>query len=149
MYRKILIPLDGSIRAERILKHVENIALQNNAKVIFLQVIKPVLLTDGYMSLAIEESNKEYQDKFDESLQYLNSVAGEFREKGLQTSRFVETGSIVGTILAVAARENVDLIAMASHGRGGLSRVFYGSVAAGVLQGVDRPLLLIRSRFTD
>jgi nucleotide-binding universal stress UspA family protein len=42
-------------------------------------------------------------------------------------------------------QEEADLIAMASHGRSGLSRVFYGSVAAGVLHRVDRPLLLIRS----
>jgi nucleotide-binding universal stress UspA family protein len=53
---------------------------------------------------------------------------------------------VVEGIIAVAASEEVDLIAMASHGRGGLARVFYGSVAAGVLQRIDRPLLLIRSR---
>jgi nucleotide-binding universal stress UspA family protein len=46
----------------------------------------------------------------------------------------------------VAARQGADLIAMTSHGRGGLPRVFYGSVAASVLQRVDRPLLLVRSR---
>jgi nucleotide-binding universal stress UspA family protein len=43
----------------------------------------------------------------------------------------------------------VDLIALASHGRGGLARVFYGSVAAGLLHRVDRPLLIIRSRKAD
>jgi nucleotide-binding universal stress UspA family protein len=58
----------------------------------------------------------------------------------------VESGNVVETIIRVAAEESADLIAMASHGRGGLSRVFYGSVAAGTLQQVDRPLLLIRSR---
>ena len=46
----------------------------------------------------------------------------------------------------MAARENADLIAMASHGRTGLGRVFYGSVAAGVLHRADRPLLLIRAQ---
>ena len=46
----------------------------------------------------------------------------------------------------LAQEHAVDLIAMASHGRGGLSRVFYGSVAAGILQRIDRPLLLIRAR---
>ncbi|MBW1752752.1 MAG: universal stress protein [Deltaproteobacteria bacterium] len=50
------------------------------------------------------------------------------------------------TDLKVAQREAIDLIAMASHGRRGLSRVFYGSVAAAILQTIDRPLLLIRSR---
>jgi nucleotide-binding universal stress UspA family protein len=53
---------------------------------------------------------------------------------------------VVETVISVAQRENADLIAMASHGRSGMSRVFYGSVAAGVLQQIDRPMLLIRSR---
>jgi nucleotide-binding universal stress UspA family protein len=46
----------------------------------------------------------------------------------------------------VADREQADLIAMASHGRTGLARVFYGSVASGVLNQADRPLLLIRTQ---
>jgi hypothetical protein len=49
-------------------------------------------------------------------------------------------------ILDTADREGADLIALASHGRTGLSRVLYGSVAAGVLHRADRPLLLIRSQ---
>jgi nucleotide-binding universal stress UspA family protein len=54
-------------------------------------------------------------------------------------------GAIVAEIIDAAEREGADLIAMASHGRTGLARVFYGSVAAGVLHRVDRPLLLVRS----
>ncbi len=52
---------------------------------------------------------------------------------------------MVAEIIRTANTENVDLIAMASHGRGGLSRVFYGSVVTGVLQRIDRPLLKIRA----
>jgi nucleotide-binding universal stress UspA family protein len=63
----------------------------------------------------------------------------------LHVEVFAEEGPVVRTILDVAQRENVDLIAMASHGRTGLARVYYGSVAAGVLHQVDRPLLLIRA----
>jgi nucleotide-binding universal stress UspA family protein len=55
-------------------------------------------------------------------------------------------GRVVEAILHAAEREGADPIAMASHGRSGLSQVFYGSVAAGVLYRADRPLLLIRSR---
>jgi len=54
--------------------------------------------------------------------------------------------TIVDAICETAELEKVDLIAMASHGRTGAARVFYGSVAAGVLHRVDRPLLIIRSR---
>jgi nucleotide-binding universal stress UspA family protein len=64
-------------------------------------------------------------------------------------TRVVVAGSVVEAILREAEEEKVDLIAMSSHGRSGMSRVFYGSVAAGLLHRVDRPLLIIRSRKTD
>ena len=57
----------------------------------------------------------------------------------------VADGPVVTSIINIASQEDVDLIALASHGRSGLARVYYGSVAAGILQRVDRPLLLIRS----
>ena len=70
----------------------------------------------------------------------------EFREKGIASKVIVERGSVVKSIITAAENEDVDLIAFASHGRTGLQRVFYGSVAAGVLHQVDRPLLIIRAR---
>ena len=76
---------------------------------------------------------------------YLAGLKEEFREKDIPAKLFVEEGPVVGSIISVAEREGVDLIAMASHGRTGLSHVFYGSVAAGVLHLVNRPLLLIRA----
>lgn len=70
---------------------------------------------------------------------------GEFREKGIKTQNIVLDGSVAQAILNASKQENADLIAMASHGRTGLSRVFYGSVAEDVLHRVDRSLLIIRS----
>lgn len=60
--------------------------------------------------------------------------------------RYIAQGPVVETIINVAEKEKADLIAIASHGRTGLSRVFYGSVASGLLHSIDRPLLLVRSR---
>nr|MBC8430966.1 universal stress protein [Candidatus Desulfatibia vada] len=54
-------------------------------------------------------------------------------------------GPVVRSIIECAEIEDVDLIAIASHGRSGLSRVFYGSAAAGVLNNIQQPLLIIRS----
>ena len=81
----------------------------------------------------------------EEAKVYIKSRQGEFQEKGIQAEALVETGVVVRTILDVAERYNVNLIAMASHGRTGMARVFYGSVAAGVLHATDRPLLLVRA----
>jgi nucleotide-binding universal stress UspA family protein len=149
VYSKILVPLDGSKRAERILPHVEMLALQSKARLVLLQVVLPKIVTDGYNAILPEESMRENRRRFDESLVYLNAVAGELREKGIHAIVVTETGPVVTTIIRVAGREQIDLIAMASHGRSGISQAFYGSVAAGVLNQVDRPLLIVRSRKTN
>ncbi len=146
MYKKILVPLDGSERAEAILPHVEDLASCYQATVIFLQVIEPHILYsspyDAYPELNLDEA-----DRRGEMVEaYLAELESKFQAAGIQTKRRVEQGPVVLTILEVATNEDVDLIAMASHGRTGLARVFYGSVAAGVLNRIDRPLLLIRSQ---
>jgi len=76
----------------------------------------------------------------------LSALQGVFQEKGIEAKKYVIHGPVVEAIIKVAEQEGGDLIALASHGRSGLSQVFYGSVAAGVLHRIDRPLLLIRSR---
>ena len=147
MYKKILVPLDGSHRAEAILPHVEELAHCTEAEVIFLQVIEPVHIyvdAHGYVADGGIEANMR-ETLIKETRSYLDGLNGVFREKGIQVKSLVEEGPVVGKIIDIADREGADLIAMASHGRTGLSRVFYGSVAAGVLHRVDRPLLLVRA----
>lgn len=145
MYKTILVPLDGSKRAEMILPQVEEMAQCFGAKVIFVQVIEPYfVMADPYGAMVPNVDTFEQLTR--EADVYLSALCGEFREKGIEAKKFVEHGPIVETIIDVAEREAVDLIAMASHGRSGLARVFYGSVAAGVLQRIDRPLLLVRSQ---
>ena len=76
---------------------------------------------------------------------YLAKLVSDLQAKGIEALEISEAGSPVRTILEVAAREQADLIALASHGRSRLARVFYGSVAAGLLQQTDRALLIIRT----
>jgi nucleotide-binding universal stress UspA family protein len=147
MYRKILVPLDGSKRGESILSHVAEMARRYEATVIFLQVLAPeVIIADPYQNLAYMEVDALFKQYEEEAESYLTQWQNSFRKEGIAARICIERGGVVSTIINVAEREGVDLIAMASHGRTGLARVFYGSVAAGVLQQVDRPLLLIRSR---
>jgi nucleotide-binding universal stress UspA family protein len=144
MYKIILVPLDGSKRAEAILPHVEDLAHRYEAKVIFLEVVEPepvVVAEPIYDRYDI----RQYKRRLTEVEYYLKARRGEFQAKGIESQMRMSEGPIVEEIIKIAERENVDLIAMASHGRTGLPRVFYGSVAAGVLHRIDRPLLLIRS----
>ena len=148
MYQKILVPLDGSKRAEKILPHVEEMAKRYKAKVIFLHVIeyKAIPTSEGvYINL----TGQEFDQVKKQAETHLSGIQGVFREKNIESQLHVIHGSAVEGIINIAAQEGVDLIALASHGRGGLARVFYGSVAAGLLHRVDRPLLIIRSRRTE
>jgi len=148
MYHKIIVPLDGSKRAEKILPHLEELAKRYKAKVIFLHVIeyKAILTSEGeYINL----TDQEFDQAKKQAETHLAGIQGEFREKNIESQSRVIFGSVVEGIINIAAQEAVDLIALASHGRGGLARVFYGSVAAGLLHRVDRPLLIIRSRQTE
>jgi len=145
MYNSILVPLDGSKRAEAILPHVENLAQRYNAKVTFLQVVEPTPVVVGPEAAYMTLHQHELTERTKQAELYLAARQGEFREKGIETQTRVVYGPVVGAIIDAAEDEDVDLIALASHGRSGLSRVFYGSVAAGVLHRVDRPLLLVRS----
>ena len=146
MYSTIIVPLDGSKRAETILPHVEQLAQRYNAKVIFLQVIQPLETFPRIGTASHDLYLRAYKQQELESENYLTGWEGEFREKGIKAGKCVAHGPIVDTIIKVAEREGADLVAIASHGRTGLPRVFYGSIAAGLLHSIDRPLLLVRSR---
>ena len=145
MYKKILVPLDGSRRAESILCHVENLAMCYDAKVILFQVVTPPKMLE-YGAPKPELYLKELDDRLSKAKTYLEGHKGEFNEKKIGSKASVVFGSVVKEILYAAKRENADLIAMCSHGRSGLSRLYYGSVASGVLNRADRPLLIIRAR---
>jgi nucleotide-binding universal stress UspA family protein len=145
MYKKIMVPLDGSERAEAILPHVVELARCMDSEVILLRVYT----TDfgqvddyGHDPEFYEAIRAECKEKI---RAYLIGLQNEHLNEGLKAKVLAEEGSVVGTILDTADREGVDLIAMSSHGRTGLARVFYGSVAAGVLCQANRPLLLIRA----
>ena len=144
MYDKILVLLDSSTRAETILPHVKHLAKLGNSMVILLQVVEPSAIVSTpydvapyYTADLAEQWNREAQE-------YLEGVQKDFAALGIATKIVIAHGPVVRSILDAARDEGADLIAMASHGRTGLASVFYGSKAAGVLQQIDRPLLLVR-----
>jgi hypothetical protein len=75
--------------------------------------------------------------------QYLESIATAFREEGLKVRAMVTGSGPARTIVAVSESEAVDLIMLATHGRGGLDRLFMGSVADRVVQQTRRPVFLV------
>ena len=145
MYDTILVPLDGSRRAEAILPHVEGLAKTAGSKVVLLTSMEHRIFVDAEgIRSEIDEAGLEARTKEAES--YLSALVDQFHQKDIQTEFKIVPGSAIEVILKTAEDMDANLIAIASHGRSGLGRVFYGSIAAGLLQVIDRPLLLVRSR---
>jgi nucleotide-binding universal stress UspA family protein len=145
MFEIILVPLDGSKRAEAILPHVEALSHCVGAQVVLLQVIEPVLLPydpQGYMP---EMDTEHTEARRQEASAYLDGVAARLRQAGMDVRTRIEEGPVVETILDLCLDEKPRLIALASHGRTGFSRAFYGSVTDGVLHKCICPLLVVRS----
>ena len=144
MYKHILVPLDGSVRAEKILPYVEEMALKHGSRVVLLQVVEPIVTVSS--ADVFIPTNDSFTAKLEQARVYLDGVKTRFQEKRIEAETRVVGNTIVDAVCETAQTEKSDLIAMASHGRTGAGRVFYGSVAAGVLHRIDRPLLIIRSQ---
>jgi nucleotide-binding universal stress UspA family protein len=152
MYKKILVPLDGSKRAEKIFPHVLNVCDPHQGKVLLLHVLDaPLVVPTSTVTMGPAETDQmvDVEDVLErtrtQAHDYLKRKEAELKAKGVQCEIAIEHGPAVERIAHVAQERKVDLVAIASHGHSGLSRVFFGSVAAGVLHRVEHPLLIIRT----
>ncbi len=141
MYKRALIPLDGSMVAESILPFILEVAGPLDMEVALLRVLVPVppMTVEG-MQVVIEDAGRLRA----EAEEYLASIAAELRAKGVRVTTAVRRGEPVAEILAGAREADADLIAMTTHGRSGLSRLLFGSVAAAVLSHAEVPVFLMR-----
>jgi nucleotide-binding universal stress UspA family protein len=152
MYARILVPLDGSDLAERVLPYVEALAKQFGSTVILLLAtdLPRVLLTTGAAPggtpLAVPVINPKpiVEGERRAAAGYLDAVAERLRAGGLTVECEQPNGPAAETIVEGARRLGADLIAMTTHGRGGLGRLVYGSVADAVLRSAPCPVLLVR-----
>jgi nucleotide-binding universal stress UspA family protein len=144
MYNKILVPLDGSKLAEIALPHAESLARQYDAELVLLTVVEPPVMT-GRGTEAMKLFEQRIDTLMQEAKLYLKGLKGSFTKRGIKVETYVQYGPVVENIIEIADGQPVDLVVIASHGRTGLTRVFFGSVAAGVLNRIEQPLMVIRS----
>ena len=179
MYKKIVVPLDGSELAECVLPHVESIAVTSGAtEVILITVTERVAglipkneheqLTansDAFQP-AVAFTDRPYTGRHFEidpylkipmiagkmikqGQRYLSKLAEELSKKGVKTGVVVLMGDAAEQIVDFAGTEKADLIIMASHGRSGFSRWAMGSVAEKVFHGSGVPILLVKASPED
>jgi len=146
MYKKILVPLDGSKLAECVLPHVEVIAKGCGLpQVIFLRVVEPGSGSEGYFG--IEQKDLKQTDKENEvnAAQYLADLVKRVKWNGIKTKSEVIMGRAFEDIVTYATKNGVDLITISTHGRSGVSRWVWGSVADRVLRSACVPILMVRA----
>ena len=146
MYQKILIPLDGSDLAECSLAHAKAVAQGCNVTdVIVFRVIEPFSTqTLAALAEADDESIRRVRQQNQQDAEdYVLKVKNNLRAQGVASRAVTVEGSPADEILSYTEKNNVDLIVMSTHGRSGLSRFFFGSVAERVSRHSRAPVLLL------
>jgi len=143
MYKRVLIPLDGSAVAETVLPLIVQIAGPLDFDAVLLRVI-PAL---PKAASAVTEAEADVA-RIDAE-EYLAPIAVELRNKGVRVQTRVRRGAPAEEIVATAREEGADLVAMTTHGRSGLRRAAFGSVADAVLRDAAMPVFLIRATAAD
>ena len=143
MYSKILVPLDGSTTAEKVLSYPRYLAGKFKVPVELLSVVDIGEIASHMGSDKARFLDSIIKDAVDSATSYLRGVATTF--KGADLTSTVECGRPEDVIIEKGATDRAMLITMATHGRSGLSRFLLGSVAEKVLRGTANPVLLVRA----
>jgi len=143
-FSHILVPLDGSMLAEKSLPYAQALAEKFDAQLILCRILPPLVATTD------DDSTKSHYTKILPQLEaeanaYLNRVQDKLRNIGFRTqTELLEGEPIAEMILELACDKMIDLIVMSTHGYSGNKRWVYGSVADKVLQQAPCPVFLVR-----
>jgi len=141
MYKKILVPLDGSPLAEAVLPHAEALAKSEHAEIVILRV--PNVPTTEYLARDPMIAEVIYKDMEKESEDYVHNKVIELEKDNIRVTGITKDGPVADTILEVAEETHADMIAMSTHGRTGVSRWLMGSVADKIVHHAHIPVMLI------
>jgi len=148
MYQKVMVPLDGSELAECVLPHVESIAKGCQAKnMVFVRVVQPLYFlttAEGYTFTGKEVQRLE-NEQVAAAEDYLKRLLGRLKYDGVDLEYKVIWGRVVDNLVDFAEKSTVDLIVIATHGRSGVSRWAWGSVADRILRSACVPVLMVRA----
>jgi nucleotide-binding universal stress UspA family protein len=152
MYEQLLVALDGSPAAEHVLEHAEALASAFGSTVTLLRAtvsVETILAetagaeTIGEIAPVIDPTPIVEADH-DTAAEYLNGIAARLRQRNLKVNTEVPEGEPAEVIVRRAGEIRASLILMTTHGRSGLKRLVFGSVADSVLRHAPCPVLLVR-----
>ena len=147
MYKKILVPLDGSKLAECVFPHVRALVEGCRVgKIVFMRVVEPIkaiVVADAMMSA--KDVERITASMVSEAEIYLKSLGQGSKYGGAEVESQVKMGNVAETLVDYATENGVDLIVVATHGRSGVSRWVWGSVADRILRASCVPVLMVRA----
>ncbi len=139
MYKQILIPLENSPADNTILDHIRGLAKLLNSGLVLVHV------ADGYAARFQKELNLEDSEEIKNDQYYLEQIKEGLVKEGFRVKIYLVQGEPADEILAIAKKENCDLIAMSTHGHRFLKDFILGSVAENIRHRTDIPILMIRA----
>jgi nucleotide-binding universal stress UspA family protein len=146
MYDEILVPLDGSVLAEAALPHARALSKAFDARVTLISVIEPAtVISQPGMVGPVLSVPVDAEAEMTALREYLDKIATNLRTEGIDVRIAVREGDSASEVVDYAAANREDIIVMSTHGRSGIRRWVYGSVADKVLRSANVPVLLIRA----
>jgi nucleotide-binding universal stress UspA family protein len=151
MFEKILVCLDGSELAEQILPYATEEAIHCGSRLVLLRVItgssSMPMAAAGVPAYTTEAVTQQMESEEQETKAYLERLAQPLQQKGLRVECVTLHGLQIGeAIVSYADKNDIGLIAIATHGRSGLGRLVFGSVADFVLRESGLPILLVKPK---
>jgi nucleotide-binding universal stress UspA family protein len=146
MYKKIMVPLDGSELAECVLPHVEAfIKGFNTSDVILVRVVEPETSYRGEYVITPEMLAKRESETKSSAKDYLDKIVNRLKHEGVALHAEVIVGRVTESLANYAVENDIDLILIATHGHSGVTRWVRGSVADKILRSADVPVLMVRA----
>lgn len=139
MYKKILVPTDGSDFAKKAQTHALFLAKVNGAEIIALSVSENHFINGITINEEVEQLNQLLTDCCKKDLEEFEDMNGD----GIKISPVIKEGSPAKAILDVASEEDVDLIVIGSSGKSGFDRFILGSVSDKVVNAAKCPVLVV------
>ncbi len=149
MYKKIMVPLDGSKLAECVLPHIETVIKGGGSPdVIVMRAVEPISIPYGRE--AAEITSLEQLKAFEthnkvEAEKYLKEIAARLGKAGINARAEVVYGKAGEALSDFATENRTDLVVIATHGRSGISRWAWGSIADRLVRSVCAPVLIVRA----
>lgn len=144
-YKKIMVTLDGSTLAAQALPHALALVELHQAELILFRVVQEAHFVEEFVTEGKIQVDQRQEHWLNEATTALGELTAELKLHQLKVTPVVEVGLPAETIIDYARQHEVSLIVMSTHGRTGLARWVYGSVADKVLRGAPCPVLLVRA----